>query len=84
MKQGKFTAALEQYDLCEQLDPNNPFVLLGRANAELGASPSITQAMANDQATHGSPGLTVPFHALPKWKWWLLHFGLRMFDEAAY
>ena len=53
-------------------------------NAELGASPSITQAMANDQATHGSPGLTVPFHALPKWKWWLLHFGLRMFDEAAY
>jgi len=53
-------------------------------NATLGATPSITQQMINDQATHGSSGLTIPFHALPKWKWWLLHFGLRIFDEAAY
>jgi len=53
-------------------------------NATLGAAPSITQQMINDQATHGSGGLTIPFHALPKWKWWLLHLGLRVFDEAAY
>jgi hypothetical protein len=38
MKQGKFTAALEQYDLVEQQTPSNPFIQLGRANAELGAS----------------------------------------------
>jgi hypothetical protein len=53
-------------------------------NATLGAAPSITQQMINDQATHGSAGLTIPFHALPKWKWWLLRLGLRVFDEAAY
>ena len=38
MKDGKFTSALEQYDLVEQIAPKNPFALLGRANAELGAS----------------------------------------------
>jgi len=38
MKDGKFTAALEQYDQAEQVAPNNPLIRLGRANAELGAS----------------------------------------------
>ena len=38
MKDGKFTAALDQYDQAEQVAPNNPLVKLGRANAELGAA----------------------------------------------
>lgn len=37
MKQGKFYSALDQYDLAEQVAPNNPMVPLGRAIAELGA-----------------------------------------------
>ncbi len=37
MRQGKFSSALNQYDAAEQVVPNNPMVLLGRANAELGA-----------------------------------------------
>ena len=38
MKEGKFTSALDQYDMAEQVAPNNPLTRLGRANAELGAS----------------------------------------------
>jgi hypothetical protein len=38
MKEGKFSSALEKYDAAEQVAPNNPLILLGRANAELGAS----------------------------------------------
>jgi tetratricopeptide (TPR) repeat protein len=38
MKEGKFYSALDQYDLAEQVAPNNPLVGLGRAVAELGAS----------------------------------------------
>ena len=38
MKQGKFYSALDQYDSAEMIAPNNAMVMLGRANAELGAS----------------------------------------------
>lgn len=38
MKAGKFTSAVDTYDAAEQDAPNNPLVLLGRANAELGSS----------------------------------------------
>jgi len=37
LKQGKFSAALDQYDVAEQVAPNNPLIRLGRSNAELGA-----------------------------------------------
>jgi hypothetical protein len=56
MKQGKFTSALEEYDLVEQQAPSNPFIQLGRANAELGASyyglaeAHLRQAFMSDQA----------------------------------
>jgi tetratricopeptide (TPR) repeat protein len=36
MKQGKYNAALEQYEAAEMVAPNNPMIALGRANAELG------------------------------------------------
>ncbi len=38
MRKGKYTSALDQYDLAERVAPNNPLLTLGRANAELGAS----------------------------------------------
>jgi hypothetical protein len=53
-------------------------------NATLDAAPSITREMTNDQATHGPAGLTISFHAVPKWKWWLLRVGLVTMNEAAY
>ncbi len=38
MKAGKFTSSLDKFDVAEQVAPNNPLLLLGRANAELGAT----------------------------------------------
>jgi len=38
MKQGKFTSAIDQYSLAQQVAPNNPLILLGKANAELGSA----------------------------------------------
>jgi hypothetical protein len=56
MKAGHFHSALEQYELAEQVAPNNPLILLGRANAELGqsyytrADTHLRQAFSGDQA----------------------------------
>lgn len=38
MKEGKWISAIEQYDQARVVAPNNPLVLIGRANANLGAS----------------------------------------------
>ncbi len=38
MREGKFYSALDQYDMADQVAPNDPMVNLGRAIAELGAS----------------------------------------------
>jgi hypothetical protein len=38
MKAGKFNSALDKYDDAEQVAPNNPLILVGRANALLGQS----------------------------------------------
>jgi len=37
-RQGKFSAAIDKYDAIEQVIPNNPMVLIGRANAEIGSA----------------------------------------------
>jgi hypothetical protein len=50
----------------------------------LDKAPSITHEMVNDQAKRDPNGHTLPFHAVPKWKWWLLHAGLTVFHEASY
>jgi len=38
VRQGKYTAALDQYELAERVAPNNALISLGKAHAELGAS----------------------------------------------
>lgn len=56
MKAGKYNSALEQYDLAEQVAANNPLILLGKANVELGqsyytrAETHLRQAFMQDQA----------------------------------
>ena len=56
MKQGKFSSAVDQYDQAEQMAPNDSFVWLGRANAELGttsyglAEQHLRRAFMADQA----------------------------------
>jgi tetratricopeptide (TPR) repeat protein len=38
MKQGRYSSAIDQYSLAQQVAPNNPLIPLGQANAELGAA----------------------------------------------
>jgi tetratricopeptide (TPR) repeat protein len=37
MKEGRFVSALDQYEAAEAVQPSNPLIWLGKANAELGA-----------------------------------------------
>jgi tetratricopeptide (TPR) repeat protein len=56
MKAGKYNSALEQYDMAEQVAPNNPLILVGRANVELArtyyarAETNLRSAFLQDQA----------------------------------
>jgi len=57
MKQGKWFSAIEQYDLAQQVAPNNMLIAVGRANAELGGSyygraeADLRRAFTQDPAT---------------------------------
>jgi tetratricopeptide (TPR) repeat protein len=57
MKKGRFVSALEQYALAEQVAPNNPFVWLGQAHAELGAGYYLRAAEHLRRALAGEPAL---------------------------
>jgi tetratricopeptide (TPR) repeat protein len=54
MHDGRWVSAMDQYDIAEQLAPNNPLVGLGRSYAELGASyyaqadTHLRQALSSD------------------------------------
>src|SRR5262249_45738196 len=56
IKTGKYASALEQYDMAEQVAPNNPLIQMGRANVELGrtyytaAERNLRQAFMQDEA----------------------------------
>lgn len=56
MREGKYSSAIRQYEAAEQVAPNNGFVLIGRATAELGASfyrradTSLREAFLLDQS----------------------------------
>jgi hypothetical protein len=43
---------------------------------------TITYEMSNDRPVHGSEGLALPFHAVPKWKWWAIRYGVATFSDA--
>jgi hypothetical protein len=45
---------------------------------------AIAYEMADGKPTRGGSGLTQPFHAIEKWKWWVLKAGIPAFSEASY
>ncbi len=48
------------------------------------AARSITLALVRGKAQHDATGVTRPFHAISKWKWWWLRIGLGTFTRASY
>lgn len=43
---------------------------------------TLTREMRHDVPTAGPAGLVLPFHAVPKWKWWAIREGLGSFTDA--
>lgn len=50
----------------------------------LDKTPSITHEMVKDRPQHDPTGHRRPFHAVPKWEWWLLRAGFPGLSEASY
>ena len=48
-----------------------------------GAPTTIAFEMARGQPTRVGSGLALPFHSVPKWKWWLMDAGFSGFSVAA-
>ena len=49
-----------------------------------GESSSITREMVNGRPTRDANDTTPPFHAVPKWEWWILDAGLHPYTRAGY
>ena len=43
---------------------------------------TITHAMSQGQPVRDPTGRSLPFHAVSKWKWWMLKAGIRIFSTA--
>jgi hypothetical protein len=49
-----------------------------------GEVPTITHEMSDGRPVPHPQGVDVPFHAVNKWKWWAMHFGIPGFHVADY
>src|SRR5215471_13482051 len=47
-----------------------------------GPQATIAYEMAKGHPTRAGSERMVPFHSVPKWKWWLIDAGLRVFTRA--
>jgi hypothetical protein len=67
-----------KYSDCAVKDRNN-----WSCNVQVGQLPSIAYELTDGRPTRSDGGLTLPFHDVPKWKWWLIDIGLGgLFSEA--
>jgi len=48
----------------------------------VGQPPTITREMVKGRPTRDEGGTTLPFHAVPKWQWWLLDAGVQVTHDA--
>ena len=68
-----------RYSDCSVTDRDN-----WTCNVTASAAPStIAYEMIQGRPTRVGAGLTLPYHSVPKWKWWLLDAGLGTFTECA-
>jgi hypothetical protein len=47
-----------------------------------GTPATIAFEMAKGRPARAEGGLVLPFHSVPKWKWWLMDAGIGVFTEA--
>jgi hypothetical protein len=51
-------------------------------NVRAGQKPTIAYEMVRGKPTRTGASSLLPFHAVPKWKWWLMDVGVSVFSEA--
>jgi hypothetical protein len=68
-----------RYTDCQVKDRGN-----WTCNMQVNQKPSITYEMIDGRPTPGGSGMTMPYHAVAKWKWYLLRLGLPGFTSADY
>jgi hypothetical protein len=49
-----------------------------------GQPSTITRQMINGRPVRDADHVAVPFHAVPKWVWWVLHSGAHVYSKAGY
>lgn len=49
-----------------------------------GQPPTITREMVNGRPKRDGDPNALPFHAVPKWMWWILDAGLHLYSKAGY
>ena len=63
---------------CKVVDRDN-----WKCKALAGVAPAtITFEMAGGKPARGDESAVLPFHSVPKWKWWLMDAGFRVFRVA--
>ena len=67
-----------KYTDCTVIDRDN-----WSCNVGTDQQPTIAYEMVNGRPTRGAQGLALPFHDVPKWKWWLMKVGIEFFSEAS-
>jgi hypothetical protein len=67
-----------KYTDCAVTDRNN-----WSCNVQVGQLPSIAYELKDGRPTRSNGGLTLPFHDVPKWQWWLIDVGLGSFFHEA-
>ena len=71
-------APSDKYADCEVIDRDN-----WSCKPNAGGTPTtIAYAMNKGKPTRADSGIVLPFHAVSKWKWWLMDAGLGIFSEA--
>jgi hypothetical protein len=49
-----------------------------------GQPPTIAHGMVNGRPTRDGNSTDLPFHAVPKWVWWVLDVGIHVYSKAGY
>lgn len=65
------------YSDCSVVDRDN-----WSCNVRLDQKAALAYEMKNGRPTRGGQGLALPFHDVPKWKWWMMRLGIHAFSEA--
>src|SRR5437879_1941256 len=73
------SAASGKYTDCKVLDRGN-----WTCPASTGQPATIAHEMVQGRPTRDESRTVLPFHAVPKWQWWLLDAGLQVTHTAAY